>query len=70
MSGSQLSKVFMFDSGDPEMQGAYELARATCRYSWREIAWDRRRIVHALDLAAVKVPYDRGASRKECSHGR
>ena len=34
----------MFDNSDPEMQGAYEKARATFRYFWREVAWERRRI--------------------------
>jgi uncharacterized protein len=48
MSESQPSRVFMFDNSDPEMQRAYENARATFRYFWREIAWERRRIVPAL----------------------
>jgi uncharacterized protein len=43
MSESHASKVFMFDNSDPEMQGAYEKARATFRYFWREVAWERRR---------------------------
>jgi hypothetical protein len=41
----------MFDDSDPEMQRAYESARATFRFFWRELAWERRRIVPALDLA-------------------
>jgi uncharacterized protein len=60
MSESQPSKVFMFDNSDPEMQGAYEKARATFRYFWREIAWERRRIVPGLDLACVKAPFTDG----------
>ena len=32
----------MFDDDDPEMQGAYEKARATFKYFWREVAWERR----------------------------
>ena len=39
------SQVFLFPNGDPKMQGAYEQARATFRYLWREIAWERRRII-------------------------
>jgi uncharacterized protein YegJ (DUF2314 family) len=50
----------MFDNSDPEMQRAYENARATFRYFWREIAWERRRIVPALDLACVKAPFTDG----------
>ena len=45
------SKVFMSKDDDPEMQRAYENARATFRYFWREISWERRRIVPGLDLA-------------------
>lgn len=51
MSESQPSKVFLSEANDPEMQRAYESARASFRYFWREIAWERRRIVPALDLA-------------------
>jgi uncharacterized protein YegJ (DUF2314 family) len=47
----------MFDDSDPEMQRAYESARATFRYFWREVAWERRRIIPALSLAAVKAPF-------------
>jgi uncharacterized protein YegJ (DUF2314 family) len=57
MSESQPSRAFLFDNSDPEMQRAYEQARATFRYFWREIAWERRRIVPALDLACVKAPF-------------
>ena len=47
MSKSSQSKVFMFDDSDPEMQAAYENARATFRYFWREIAWERQNARHA-----------------------
>ena len=57
MSESQPSQVFLLDDADPEMQRAYEQARTTFRYFWREIAWERRRIVPALDLAYVKAPF-------------
>jgi uncharacterized protein YegJ (DUF2314 family) len=60
MSESQPSRVFFFDNSDPEMQRAYENARATFRYFWRELAWERRRIVPALDLACVKAPFSDG----------
>jgi len=57
MAESKQSRVVMFDNSDPEMQRAYEQARATFRYFWREVAWDRRRIVPALGLAAIKAPF-------------
>lgn len=59
MSDSQ-SKVFLFDGSDPEMQRAHANARATFRYFWRELAWERRRIIPALDLASVKAPFSDG----------
>jgi uncharacterized protein YegJ (DUF2314 family) len=61
MSDSEPSKVFLFDNSDPEMQAAYQNARATFRYFWREVAWERRRIVPGLDLACVKAPFADGA---------
>src|SRR5262249_31335210 len=57
MSESQSSQVFMFNDSDPEMQCAYESARVTFRYFWREVAWERRRIISGLDLACVKAPF-------------
>jgi uncharacterized protein len=57
MSESESSPVFMFDGDDPEIQEACNNARATFRYFWREIAWEQRRIVPALDLACVKAPF-------------
>ncbi len=60
MTESHPSRVFMFDNNDPEMQRAYENARTAFRFFWREIAWERRRIVPALDLACVKAPFSDG----------
>jgi uncharacterized protein YegJ (DUF2314 family) len=59
MSDSQ-SKVFLFDGSDPEMHRAHENARANFRYFWRELHWERRRIVPGLDLASVKAPFTDG----------
>ncbi len=55
MSDSEQSRVFMFDSEDPEMQKAFRQAQNTFRYFWRELVWDRRRIVPGLELACVKA---------------
>jgi uncharacterized protein YegJ (DUF2314 family) len=55
--------VLLFDNDDPEMQRAYGSARATFRYFWREIAWERRRILPALELACVKAPFSDGEQR-------
>lgn len=51
------SPVFMFDNSDPEMRAAYARAREMFRLFWREVAWDRRRFIPALTLAAVKAPF-------------
>ncbi len=52
MSESQPSKVFMFDGDDPEMARASQDARKTFGYFWREIAWERRRIIPGLTWLA------------------
>jgi uncharacterized protein len=54
------SKVFGFDNNDPDMQRAYQKARKTFRYFWRELSWEMRRIVPALELACVKAPFSDG----------
>ena len=37
-----------------------ENGSTTFRYFWREVAWERRRIIPALDLACVKAPFSDG----------
>jgi len=51
------SQIYLFDNSDAEMQAAYKKARASFGYFWREMAWERRRIVKALDAAYVKAPF-------------
>ena len=53
----EMAQVFFASDSDPVMQRAKEGARASFRYFWRELAWERRRIVPALDIAAVKVAF-------------
>jgi uncharacterized protein len=60
MSESEPSKVFLFDAADPTIQGAYEQARASFRYFWRELHWENRRIIRGLSMAAVKAPFSDG----------
>lgn len=50
----------MFDGNDPELEQAKRNARKTFGYFWRELAWERRRIVPALDVACVKAPFTDG----------
>lgn len=49
--------VHLFDASDPEFVRATERARETFKYLLRELAWEQRRIVPALDFAAVKMPF-------------
>ena len=64
MSEMQSEQVYFSEDDDPEMEQANENARATFRYFWREVAWERRRIVPALDLAVVKAPFSDGPQAK------
>ena len=50
----------MFDATDPAMQQAHQAAQVSFRYFWRELSWERRRIVPALDMAMVKLPFTDG----------
>lgn len=67
MNASENSPIFFFDNNDPEMQRAYARAQETFRYFWREMSWEYRRIVPALDLACVKAPFsdDEGNPKAE-----
>jgi len=49
--------TFNFAGDDPEILQAYENAQATFKYFWRELYWERRRIVPGLDLAMIKLPF-------------
>lgn len=49
---------FIFSDGtDPKMIAAYENARKTFKYFWREISWEQRRIIPAMNLACVKAQF-------------
>lgn len=49
---------FIFTDGtDPKMIEAYDKARKTFKYFWRELSWEHRRIIPALNLACVKASF-------------
>src|SRR5262249_19441391 len=56
MAYDESSKV-VFRKDDAEMLRAYASARETFRFFWREVAWEKRRIVKALDFANVKAAF-------------
>ncbi|WP_404307810.1 DUF2314 domain-containing protein [Neorhodopirellula lusitana] len=54
MSDSE-NPVFLSPGDDPEMAAAGKRARQSFKYFWREMAWERRRIIPGLEMAGVKV---------------
>jgi uncharacterized protein YegJ (DUF2314 family) len=63
-----MSKIFYAQQTEA-MQRASEAARATFKYFWRELSWEYRRIIPALDVAAVKAPFnDPGAPEDNTEH--
>lgn len=52
--------VFPFNSDDPAMQEACAAAQRSFKFFWRELSWERRRIVPALGMAAIKLPFTDG----------
>ena len=52
--------VFLFDGSDPAMQQAYRAAQQTFKFFWRELSWERRRIVPGLDMHMIKLPFTDG----------
>lgn len=43
---------------DPEMSAAMRRARVTFKYLWRELTWEYRRIIPALELSGVKAAFE------------
>src|SRR5687768_4780665 len=56
MSNSEQT-VFYTPGDDPAMEQASAKARETFRFFWREMAWERRRIIPACDMSAVKAAF-------------
>lgn len=51
------SPIYKSSDDDTEMEQASAKARETFKYFWREMAWEQRRIIPGLDLAAVKASF-------------
>ena len=49
--------IFFSEHNDEEMLAAKSRAQETFKYFWRELSWERRRIIPGLDLASVKVVF-------------
>ena len=52
------NQIFYAPGDDPAMAAAVQQAQATFKYFWRELSWEARRIVPALNLACVKVAFE------------
>lgn len=50
-------EIFFAKGESPKMTAAFETAQKTFKYFWREMSWEYRRIVPALELACVKVAF-------------
>ena len=49
--------IYKADGDDPKMIEAFQNAQKTFKYFWRELSWEYRRIVPALDIAYVKIAF-------------
>jgi len=47
--------IYFVSSDEDYMHRAFEQARESFKYFWRELYWERRRIVPMLDYAMVKI---------------
>lgn len=47
--------IYFASNEDDYMQRAFEQARESFRYFWRELYWERHRVVLGLDFAMVKI---------------
>ena len=50
-------EIFWADGNNPKMIEAFENAQKTFKYFWRELSWERRRIVPAMSVAYVKIAF-------------
>lgn len=52
-----MSNVIYTSSRDIEMEEAYKNAQETFKYFYRELSWEKRRIVPALDCSYIKLSF-------------
>ena len=51
------SPVYTVENANNEVQRAVAAAQATFKFMYRELSWERRRVIPGLDLAAVKISF-------------
>lgn len=52
--------IFMANEDDPRMAEAHHTAQETFKYFWRELSWERRRIIPGLGAAMIKLAFTDG----------
>jgi uncharacterized protein len=62
-----MTPTLPFHEADVPMARAYEEAQKTFRYFWRELSWDMRRIVPALENAVIKLPFSDDPDSRDAS---
>jgi len=67
-----MSQEITFSAADdnPNMVAAFKKAQETFKYFWRELSWERRRIVPALDVACVKAAFSQELSFMQKMRGK
>jgi len=58
------NKIF-YSNETPQMLEAFKKAQSTFKYFWRELWWEQRRIVPALDMACVKAAFTQETSSEK-----
>ncbi len=58
-------EIFWADGDSPKMSEAFQHAQQTFKYFWRELSWEYRRIIPALNIACVKVAFTQETEDKE-----
>jgi uncharacterized protein YegJ (DUF2314 family) len=52
--------IYRFKGNDPDINLASKKARESFKYFWRELSWEKRRIIPGLDINAVKLGFSTG----------
>ena len=54
---SDMENIFAVEKDDKDMEIAADMARKLFRYFYRELAWEKRRIVPGLEICVVKIGF-------------
>lgn len=57
--------IFFAETDNPAMNEAFQRAQETFGYFWRELSWEYRRIVPALEVACLKIAFSQEIKNKQ-----